>query len=155
MHLCMEPDTEVAFYNFTVTPILVGVPRLIKKIYESGHKLLVICSSEDEMIGLDKALWTFSQKDFIPHCLSSEDSYLPHINPVLLSLDEQNKNNADVVLNLSGVSMTGNFKKYLYAFYGNMEENSSMFAQYNAYKTGARAALWKQAPDGKWLQDQI
>jgi DNA polymerase-3 subunit chi len=151
----MEYENEITFYNFTVTPILSGVPRLIKKIYESGHRLLVICSSEEEMVELDKVLWTFSQKDFIPHCLAHEDSYLPHINPVLLSLDAHtNQNNAEVVLNLSGISVLGNFKKYLYVFYGKLEDHHSMFAQYNASKTCPSVIFWKQESNGKWLQEQ-
>lgn len=150
----MQNTIDVTFYHFTYTPLITGVPKLIKKIYEAGQKLLVICNTEDEMKLLDKALWTFSQRDFIPHAMSYDDHLDPSSNPVLLALsDSDNKNNADVALNLSCSNVSDDFAKHIYAFYGNQDELGPILEKYQSYKSlnnVASLTFWRQDLNGKW-----
>lgn len=150
----MQKTIDATFYHFTHTPLVVGVPKLIKKIYEAGQNLLVICNTMDEMKLLDRSLWTFSQKDFIPHAMSDEDHLSPSSNPVLLALsDSENKNNAKVALNLSCSDLGDGFAKHIYAFYGNQDELGPILEKYQRYKSLddiASLTFWRQDINGKW-----
>ena len=152
----MQKTIDATFYHFTYTSLIVGVPKLIKKIYESGQKLLVICNTTDEMKLLDKALWTFSQRDFIPHAMVDDDHLKPPSNPVLLALNaNDNKNNAEVALNLSSSDLGGDFAKHIYAFYGNQDELGPILEKYQRYKSldgVSSLTFWRQELNGKWAK---
>lgn len=90
--------TEVAFH-FNVPDKLGYACRLLRKAYASGSQIGVL-GDGDTLQALDKALWSFSALDFVPHCaisakpavlaatsivLGTDASRLPH-NQVLLHL---------------------------------------------------------------------
>lgn len=145
---------EAIFYHFTFTPLIKGVPGLIKKVYESGHKLLIVCRTPNEMNQLDRALWTFAQKDFLPHCMAHEKHLNPQATPILLSLTpNDNKNEAEVVLSLFLANIELPFKKHLYAFCSTNQELQDVFELYNQYKTRTgitSLTFWQQEAGGKW-----
>jgi DNA polymerase IIIc chi subunit len=168
----MKDKLEVSFYHFTVTPLIVGLPRLIKKIYSTKQNLLVVSKTEESMNELNRVLWTFSPKEFIPHGTIHEENV--NLQPVLLSTDARNNGNAsEIVLELDATShsvipaeawiqynkndgmVNGDsvrFKKYLYAFYGNQDEVTHMVDSYQKCKNrdDITAVFWKQDHDGKW-----
>ena len=149
----MKDRIEVSFYHFTVTPIIVGIPKLIKKIYYAKKNLLVICKTNEEMKDLNKTLWTFDSREFIPHGLAIEAN--SELQPVLLSTDvNSNKNNAEILLSLclKEEDLNLKFKKYLYAFYGNLDEVKNMIDLYSEYKTRSDiiTIFCRQERSGKW-----
>ena len=146
--------TEISFYHFTITPLVLGMSKLIKKIYYTKRNLLVLCKDEEEMNELDRTLWTFASREFIPHSKVNEPT--PELQPVLLGNSLQdNKNKSEVLLssqnnieNLDSVD----FKKRLYAFYGTKNEVQPMMDFYQEYKTYKNITMifWKQDMNGKW-----
>ena len=57
--------TEVAFH-FNAPDRVAYACRLLRKAVASGAKL-VVTGSPDVLQQLDRALWTFSAVDFVPH----------------------------------------------------------------------------------------
>lgn len=147
---------EIVFYQFTSTPLISSLPGLVKKIYETGSKLLIVCRNAEEMNQFDRALWTFSQKDFIPHCIEHEIHLQPENSPILLALDtDNNKNGAEVILNLSCSSIPLNYKKCLYACFGSNEECQDFLVLHDNYKSNTNVkplTFWRQEINGKWIK---
>ena len=93
----MKDKIEISFYHFTTTPLVVGLPKLIKKIYYAKKNLLVVCKTEEEMNELNRVLWTFASKEFIPHGVASEAD--AELQPVLFSTEvSRNRNDAEILL---------------------------------------------------------
>jgi DNA polymerase-3 subunit chi len=151
----MKDKIELSFYHFTSSPLAVGLPRLIKKIYESKQNLLVVCKTQSEMNELDRVLWSFSPKEFIPHGIAGQED--AELQPVLFAMNQSaNQNSAEILLSSNGevVDLNSSFKKYLYAFYGNSQEVKHMLDLYNEYKTreNINAIFWRQDQIGKWTK---
>ena len=148
--------TEAVFYHCTISPILKVLPRLVSKIYATGVRVLVICQNEAQLKEADEVLWTFSTKEFLPHATSQGMQVSEQ--PILLSLDGQNLNNANVVVTLTNkeIELTSGFEKSLYMFYGNPDESEvgvpmSLYSKYKS--SGVSAVLWRQDEAGQWQQD--
>ncbi|MBQ9579261.1 MAG: DNA polymerase III subunit chi, partial [Ottowia sp.] len=64
--------TEIAFH-FNIADDERGklnyACRLLRKAYAQGARVGVLAAPE-ALEALDAALWTFSQRDFIPHCMA-------------------------------------------------------------------------------------
>ncbi|NDP40512.1 MAG: DNA polymerase III subunit chi [Rhodoferax sp.] len=90
--------TEVAFH-FNAPDRLAYVCRLLRKAVASGAKL-VVTGSPDELQHLDRALWTFSPVDFLPHCFLDSESYVVAASPVILSTTTVAVPHRQVLINL-------------------------------------------------------
>lgn len=77
--------------------------RLARKAYASGARLIVLASDSSEMMQLDQALWTFSERDFIPHVPLADP--LAAATPVVLC-DQSDAEfpHHDVLVNLSAAT---------------------------------------------------
>lgn len=90
--------TEVAFH-FNAPEPLAYVCRLLRKAVASGAKLVVI-GSPQVLEQLDRALWTFSPIDFVPHCFLDSESYVVAASPVILSTTTTAVPHQQVLINL-------------------------------------------------------
>lgn len=57
--------TEVEFHTGIADPVLYAC-RLLRKAYRGGVPVLVT-APESTLAALDRALWTFDERDFVPH----------------------------------------------------------------------------------------
>lgn len=90
--------TEVAFHFNAPDPVAYGC-RLLRKAVASGAKLVVI-GSLPVLEQLDRALWTFSPIDFVPHCFLDSESYVVAASPVILSTTTLALPHQQVLINL-------------------------------------------------------
>ncbi|WP_394757181.1 DNA polymerase III subunit chi [Rhodoferax sp.] len=90
--------TEVAFH-FNAPDRVAYTCRLLRKAVAAGAKLVVI-GSPDVLEQLDRALWTFSPVDFVPHCFLESESYVVAASPVILSTSSIGVPHQQVLLNL-------------------------------------------------------
>ena len=91
--------TEIAFH-FNLPDKTAYLCRLLRKAVAHGARVAV---SGDQLLmtELDKALWSFSATDFVPHCLASSDSVIVDASPVVLGVDASAAPHHDVLLNLA------------------------------------------------------
>ncbi|MDY7577992.1 DNA polymerase III subunit chi [Herbaspirillum sp. RTI4] len=61
--------------------------RLVRKARQAQCQVVVLTSGQAQMAALDKALWTFSEADFLPH-VAATDPLAAH-TPILLTDDDQ------------------------------------------------------------------
>ena len=90
--------TEVAFHFNAPDPVAY-VCRLLRKAVASGAKL-VVTGSPDGLQQLDRALWTFSAVDFVPHCFLASETYVVAASPVILSTSTVGVPHQQVLVNL-------------------------------------------------------
>jgi DNA polymerase-3 subunit chi len=86
-------------FHFNAADKLEHCCRLIRKIHRSGCKLVVYGDQFAALAALDRALWTFSELDFIPHVMASDP--LASETPVLLTHEPLGTPHHEVLVNLA------------------------------------------------------
>lgn len=74
--------------------------KLIQKTYKLGHRIYIICATEEQMRTLDDLLWSFKEQSFVPHKTGNEHAD----SDILLVIDdgaEPPSEHHDLLLNLS------------------------------------------------------
>ena len=140
---------EVSFYQLFKTPLEKAIPKLVEKIYQGGYRVLIVCDTQERMEMLNNVLWTFSPGAFIPHGYEGD----PKRQPIWLSTDLKNVNDANLIIITNGVSVAGNdFEKCLDVFDGNDELSLKKARErYANYKNaGFKMAFWRQSEAGAW-----
>lgn len=100
--------TQVAFH-FNVPDKLDYGCRLLRKVCVSKGRAVVF-GSQQTLDELDRALWTFSSIDFLPHCWG-DDLALVAKAPIVLIPDLQKAPFKDILLNLGG-AIEGHVDKF-------------------------------------------
>tara|TARA_R110000868_G_scaffold190862_1_gene434819 strand:- start:122146 stop:122571 length:426 start_codon:yes stop_codon:yes gene_type:complete len=111
------------------------LPSLLHKVLQSGKNVVVKCSNSDRMERLDDSLWSFSPVSFMPH--GTEDDDFEDKHPIYLTTGDENPNNADILILLSGAT-SEDFSSYARVL--------DMFEASDVQKTNARKR-WKALAD--------
>lgn len=85
----------INFYEITIGNINRVACQLLEKAYNKSYKTLAITKDIEAETTLDKDLWTFAQKSFIPHATSSDIK--PEEQPIYITSTHTNKNSADTL----------------------------------------------------------
>jgi DNA polymerase-3 subunit chi len=101
--------TEVAFH-FNAPDKVGYACRLLRKATGAGARV-VVTGDPDTLRELDVALWTFSQLEFIPHCLGTAQEQMVAASPVVLSETAHGMPHQQVLVNLGGAVPPG-FERY-------------------------------------------
>ena len=75
--------TEVAFH-FNAPDKLNYACRLLRKACAASAQV-VVTGSEEDLLVLDKALWTFDASAFIPHCFADAPETVLSRSPIVLT----------------------------------------------------------------------
>lgn len=113
--------SQISFYHLTKTTIDEALPKLLEKVLDSDSRATLLVSDEQKKY-FDDLLWSVGGTRLIPHGIngSGDEEY----QPVLITSDEENKNNSDFLV-LLGNTETGffdSFKRSLLIFNGNDDE---------------------------------
>lgn len=162
---------QLSFYQTFPELILKTTCQLVEKCYHSDLKVIVLTSTVEAQEELNKLLWTYSQKQFIPH--GSRLDPFPEKQPVYLTYQLENPNSATILVLVNAAipqalhdqmlikeektsPQTGfeNFARVL-IIYDNADEVvfSKTTAIMNDLKSTDRLfSFHTQTPLGKWLQ---
>lgn len=69
---------------------------LAEKCYHSGIKIFVYTNSKEYTVELDRVLWTYSKKQFIPH--GTVDDLFPENQYILIGSELKNLNNSSSMI---------------------------------------------------------
>ena len=89
--------TRIDFHSKVPDKLQYGC-RLVRKIHQAGHRILVWCDDPVRLAEFDRLLWSFSDRDFIPHVAAGD--LLAAQTPVLLSAEAPDTPHHDVMINL-------------------------------------------------------
>ena len=136
---------EINFYQVDETITKALAPLLIKVLEEKKHAI-VFCENATQVKEIDASLWTYGRNKFIPHAMFDDGDF--DLQPVLITTQEKNDNNASYLALLGDVSLdfAKNFSRIFYFF----EEGALAKAKNLAKKFKPTNSYKKQ--DGKWVK---
>ena len=106
--------TEIAFH-FNIADDAHGklhyACRLLRKAYGQGARVGVLAAPE-ALGALDAALWTFSQRDFIPHCMADAPEHVRSATPIVLASACAPLQHCDVLLHLGQGGAPEGFERF-------------------------------------------
>ena len=105
-----------------LSPLEKALPKLVEKIYTSGHRVVVICASEAELKEYDTRLWTYTPLAFLPHASALDSDLIPTEQPIWLTTNTDNPNAATVAV-VAGLDSkvpitTDGFERIVYVYDG-------------------------------------
>lgn len=143
------------FYHLESVSIADALPPLLEKARAKGWRTLIRVGSPERIQDLDGALWTYRDDSFLPHGRADE----PHAErqPVLLTQDSANANDAQFVILLDGTEPPPDLSgvaRCVVMFDGGDE--SAVQAARQTWKSltaeGAAMSYWRQTSDGGWKE---
>lgn len=107
---------QFSIYQTSDELLLKAIFLLIEKCYYSDLKSVVLTVDAEQQEMLNKNLWTYSRKQFIPH--GSKVDPQPEKQPIYITDTLQNPNNASVLIIISPTNIEKilQFKEYVSDF---------------------------------------
>jgi len=147
--------TEILFYHLQRQPVEKVLPTLLEKSIERGWRAVVQGSSEERVDALDAHLWTYRDDGFLPHGTWREAEAAAQ--PVLLTIDDSNPNNASVRFLIDGAPVPGDAASYariVMLFDGEDEEALAAAREHwtQTKAAGFDATYWQTDESGRWAK---
>jgi DNA polymerase III subunit chi len=143
--------TEIRFYHLERQSLEQVLPGLLLKALESGHRILIRTVSDALAEKLNDHLWASEPDSFIPHG-THKDGHATR-QPVFLSADDQNPNNADMLILTHGAMAEDitSFKLCCTMLDGrNPEAVKTARTLWAQYKDAGHAVTYWQQGDTGW-----
>ena len=88
--------TKINYYQTHNEDLVKTFCKLTEKCYYSQLNTLVLTENDGYLESLDRALWTYSKKHFIPHATTKDP--LPKDQSVFITTKVENPNNAEIIV---------------------------------------------------------
>lgn len=124
--------------------------QILEKCYKSGKQTLAKCSGQEQLENINRLLWTFSQKSFIPHGTIHDPH--PEVQPIFITVDEENLNNSSILALIDcDFSNVSSFERVIVIF-SDLNKNSAALAQkqYDSFKKIYDVTIYSQSDKGSW-----
>ena len=102
--------TEILFYHLQRQPLEKVLPQLLEKSLKRGWRVVVQASSDERIEALDAHLWTYRDDNFLAHGTYRESEAA--LQPVLLTVNDDNPNGANVRFLIDGVPVPAGAATY-------------------------------------------
>ncbi len=139
--------TEINFYQAD-EGLSKAIAPILLKILEEKKRALIFSQNIAQINALDSGLWSYGRNKFIPHAVISDKQFDFKRQPVLLTNEEKNLNDANYLIFLDEPS-SAFFKGFERVFYF-FEEGSFSVAKNLAGKIKPKNSYKKE--DGKWVK---
>ena len=145
--------TEVLFYHLKGQRLEQVLPPLLQKSLERGWRVVVQASSEERIEALDAHLWTWRDDAFLPHGTWREPD--ASAQPVLLTLDGENPNQAVVRFLVEGAELPTDASAYqrLVLLFDGDDPDAVTAARERwakAKNDGFEVTYWQADENGRW-----
>lgn len=145
--------SEVLFYHLEHSFLEKVLPALLERTLTRGWRALVKAGTPERLEALDQTLWTYTEDSFLPHGLASAGR--ADVQPVLLSLDDERANGADICFVVEGADLPPlhQFVRTVVLFDGrNPDAVAQAREQWKDVKAqGLSATYWQQDASGRWV----
>jgi DNA polymerase III subunit chi len=147
--------TEILFYHLQRQPLERVLPTLLEKSLERGWRVVVQGASDERIEALDAHLWTFRDDSFLPHGTHKQ----PEANeqPILLTVNDDNPNKADVRFLIDGVPVPEDaspYQRIVLLFDGDDEDAVAAARTHwtQVKEKGLDATYWQPDEQGRWIK---
>lgn len=152
--------SDYAFYQIpdpTPAGVETALPKLLEKAYEAGFRVVVRCPSQERTKRLNEALWTYKEDSFLPHGVAEDGA--PSLQPIYLTEHEENANNANVLVFISGAGgqnveaeKFSAYSKVLDIFEGSDVQKQKARARWKALKEQGITPIYYAYENGAWVK---
>jgi DNA polymerase-3 subunit chi len=145
--------TEVLFYHLQGGTPETVLPTLLEKSLERGWRVAVQAGSDERIEALDAHLWVYRDDSFLPHGSYREGTAAQQ--PILLTLGEDNRNNASVRFLIDGVAVPADASAYarLVLLFDGDDPDAVAAARLHWTRSkaqGFEVTYWQQSAQGRW-----
>ena len=144
--------TEVGFYHLQRSSLDEALPKLLEKVVELGHRVVLVAGSDERVDALNDLLWTYEERSWLPHGTAKTGS-APE-QPVWLTVDDENPNGATYLFLTDGATSrrAGDYARVFELFDGRDDEAvAAARERWRIYKdAGHDLSYWKQDERGRW-----
>ena len=145
--------TEILFYHLKGQRLEQVLPPLLQKSLERGWRVVVQASTEERVEALDAHLWTWRDDAFLPHGTWREADAAAQ--PVLLTLDDENPNQATVRFLVEGAELPGDaaaYQRLVLLFDGDDPDAVAVARERwaKAKNDGFEVTYWQADENGRW-----
>jgi DNA polymerase III subunit chi len=145
--------TEILFYHLRGQTAEHVLPALLRKSLDRGWRAVVQGTTEERMEALDAHLWTWRDDSFLPHGTWRDAEAAEQ--PILLTIDDRNPNNAAIRFLVEGASMPAEvaaYERVVLIFDG--DDDEAVQAARSHWSTAKAAGLdvtyWQADEKGIW-----
>ena len=149
--------TEVFFYHLERRALDAVLPGLLERTIERGWHAVIKVESAERADAIDNLLWTYNEQSFLPHAQFGDGN--PLRQPVLITVEEGNPNNAQVLFLIGGTTPplwtaedVGTLTRVVLLFDGRDPDalNRAREAWTASKEAGHEATYWKESASGKF-----
>ena len=138
---------DIDFYDVIQGNFVPSLVRLLSKAYSSNQRCVFMSPDEERVKIVDKALWTFSTKEFIPH----GDKILGFCEkqPIYFTSTFENPNNATVLVLCDSFDFqryVDVMKRIILMFDADTEKAETLYRALK--KENNNVNYWKQSQNG-------
>jgi len=148
---------QFSLYHATEGLLYKTTCLLIEKSYHSNAKIVVLTPDADVQELLNKLLWTYSKKQFIPH--GSKLDPLPQKQPVYITHELENPNKSSILIIISpfDIEEIFSYKDYIKHFqriiiiYDSLDDLNLIVSTINGLAIATPIIdCYQQNPNGVW-----
>ena len=145
-----EEKREINFYQVS-DEIVKAIAPLMIKMLKDDKKAFIYTQSHDRISELDRVLWSYGRNTFIPHVTIFEKDFDFKRQPIVISNEEDNINEADylVFLDEPSAEFIAEFSRVFYFFL-----ESDVAIARKAIKRIKPTNLYKKLSD-KWIRVDV
>ncbi len=150
---------EINFYqvsNIIENGIAKSIAPLLLKILEDNKRALIYSKDTIMINALDNGLWSFGKNKFIPHVTIFDQEFEPKKQPIFITNQEENHNQADylILLDAASAKFTSNFSRIFYFYDDSKTALAKKVAasyqeitdNFNFYKKDSSSQKWVKSP---------
>ena len=148
--------TRVDFYHLTKAPLEQVLPKLCEKAHSTKKKIKILLGTDERVDFINSLLWSYSDDSFLPHG-SKKDGFIEK-QPIFISSNAQNENNAEILILADGAQLSvneiKNYDRVLNIFDGNDNEALDKSRQYwkEIKSLDFELHYWQQKDNGSFEQ---
>ncbi len=152
---------SVVGYVFQALPIEKALPKLLEKILDQNHKVILKFETSEELEHFNTCLWTYHPKSFLPHGKDTAENPADH--PILLTTSSSflisAPNQAIIAISfsleeiLSLASTSSPFEKLIWISSYSFTDKDKSYLEI-ASKT-IPISLYLQKSDSTWLKKDL
>lgn len=144
--------TDIRFYHMEQATLDQALPAIAFKAWQLGNRVMIKVPDKKEAKRLSDLLWIFNPSVFLPH--GSDGDSTPEKQPVWITANDNNVNNADVLILTHGCTSdtVDTFTLCCEMLDGRLPDQISDARQrWKSYKqSGHDMTYWQQDEGGKW-----
>lgn len=143
---------QINFYHLSLKEPEKAACKILEKCHQNNAKVLVRVMDHAKQESLNKTLWTFAQKLFIPHCSADDENIEAH--PIYITTGKENPIKADMLMLID--TLDGVYEDFQRIFVMFTEASEGFKVAYHKLKTPNNIInYYTQNSKGVWEQKEI